>query len=127
MQTYQLNGHINSDNAGAVESEITAFLDAQKPEALILDAENLSYREFPSIAPEAAAFLGIDTETACRLWDETLTQYLQGSGAGNRRNIEEKAQILGCIRIIDYMSRGNHPAKGRAIDQCLHDISAVLR
>ena len=31
-----------------------------------------SYKEFPSVSPEAAVFLGIDVETADRLWERTV-------------------------------------------------------
>ena len=64
-----------------------------------------SYREFPSIAPEAAMFLGIDVDTAYRIWDRTLELYLGDADHATVLDTTRKARVFGCIRIIDFMDR----------------------
>ncbi len=63
-----------------------------------------SYMEFPSISPMAAKFLGIDVETANRIWERTIKLYTEYTGE-DEKEITRKAQILGCIRILDYADR----------------------
>ena len=83
-----------------------------------------SYREFPSMAPEAAAFLGIDVDTAARIWDRTLELYTEGAGEEARLDTERRAQIFGCIRIIDFFDRHReHPAREMGIETCVRDIT----
>ena len=60
-----------------------------------------SYREFPSIAPEAAMFLGLDVETAYKIWDRTLEVYMGDADSGVINDTANKARVLGCVRIID--------------------------
>ncbi|MBR6229433.1 MAG: phosphotransferase, partial [Eubacterium sp.] len=55
-----------------------------------------SYKEFPSVSPEAAAFLGIDVATANRLWERTVALYVGESDREKVPAVERQAQILGC-------------------------------
>ena len=88
-----------------------------------------SYKEFPSIAPEAALFLGIDVETAYTLWDKTLERYMETAGAGeDKEDVARRAQILGCIRIIDYIDRHKDaPDREKCISTCVDDISRLIK
>ncbi len=87
-----------------------------------------SYREFPSIAAEAAAFLGIDIETANRICDRTFAGYLGDVSESERKTIEKKARILGCVRIIEFMKRkGEEGVKQFVIDRCVSDITEQWR
>lgn len=81
-----------------------------------------SYKEFPSIASEAAHFLGIDVQTAAYICDKTFEYYLEGCSEESIEQTILKAQIFGCVRIIDFMQRHDHPVKKLCIDKCLKDI-----
>ena len=85
-----------------------------------------SYKEFPSINEEAVAFLGIDMPTAERLWDNTLKLYT----GGDREAMEDtadRAQLLGCIRVIDFMDRKpEHPESSKCIEICTRDIESLI-
>lgn len=83
-----------------------------------------SYKEFPSMSPGAAAFLGIDVDTATRLWDRTLELYTEDSGEAARLDTEKRAQIFGCIRIIDFFDRYRElPDREMGIETCVRDIT----
>ncbi len=64
-----------------------------------------SYKEFPDIDPKAAAFLGISVETSSYIWDKSLMLYLGTEDQAKLKETAQKAQLLGCVRIISYMSR----------------------
>ena len=82
-----------------------------------------SYRQFPSIAPEAAAFLGIDVPTAFRIWDRTLELYMKDADSKTIADTVKKAMLFGCVRIIDYMDNTpGVPDKEPVIDRCIRDI-----
>ena len=86
-----------------------------------------SYHEFPSIDPEGAAFLGLDVETAETIYRKTFDLYLEDRNEMERSEIEKKAQLFGCARIIAFMNKlDGHPVKERAIEKCLQDITALL-
>ena len=83
----------------------------------------VSYRQFPSIDPMAAAMLGIDVKTANHICDRTMELYLGESGTQRMEETIKKARILGCVRIIDFMDRHrDHPATEMCINRCLHDL-----
>ena len=83
----------------------------------------VSYRQFPSIDPMAAAMLGIDVKTANHICDRTMELYLGESGTQRMEETIKKARILGCVRIIDFMDRHReHPATEMCINRCLHDL-----
>lgn len=87
-----------------------------------------SYKEFPSMAEEAAAFLGIDVDTAARLWDRTLDLYIGDAGEDVRLETERRARILGCIRIIAYFDRYREiPEWKMGIETCIRDIMKEVR
>lgn len=113
-----------------------------KGELMLIDMETLcagdpifematmynSYKEFPSMAPEAAAFLGIDVDTAAHIWDRTLELYIGDADKAVRTDTERRAQIFGCIRIIDYFDRHrDHPDQKLGIDICVRDITKLYR
>ena len=86
-----------------------------------------SYKEFPSVSPEAAAFLGIDVDTAGRIWDKTLKVYMGQSAPADMEKTAMQAQLFGCIRIIDFMDRhSEHEDKDKCINICVRDIRSIL-
>ncbi|MBO6215019.1 MAG: phosphotransferase [Lachnospiraceae bacterium] len=86
-----------------------------------------SYRQFPSISPNAAAFLGIDVDMAYRIWERMLDAYLGDVFHSRRDDVERKAQILGCVRIIDFAERRMKNEEGElCINVCTGDISDRL-
>ena len=86
-----------------------------------------SYMEFPSIAPEAALFLGIDVPTANRIWYRTLEYFTGDKGPDYATDITRRSRIFGCIRIIDYMSRhDDHKAREECLSACIRDITALI-
>jgi len=86
-----------------------------------------SYREFPSIAPEAAMFLGLDVDTAYKIWDRTLEVYMGDADSRAIQDTANKARVLGCVRIIDYMERHkDSPEREQCINTCVRDISDIL-
>ena len=86
-----------------------------------------SYCEFPSIDPEAAALIGITVDMGKELWAKTLKLYYQDASEEELQMIERRAQIIGCLRIIDVMKRHiEHPASGKCISRCLEDIEKAV-
>lgn len=86
-----------------------------------------SYREFPSIAPEAARFLGIDVDTAFRIWDRTLELYMGDADNKDVLDTARKAQIFGCIRIIDFVDRHREmPDREKCLKTCIDDITRLI-
>ena len=86
-----------------------------------------SYREFPSIAPEAAMFLGIDVDTAYRIWDRTLELYMGDTDHADVLDTARKAQIFGCIRIMDFVDRHKEmPDREKCLKTCTADITELM-
>lgn len=86
-----------------------------------------SYREFPSIDAGAAAFLGIDVETAYRICDQTMEEYMSDMDPADRAETIQKAQLFGCVRIVSYMSRHDDlPMKEQVVNRCIKDINEIL-
>ncbi|MBR3245180.1 MAG: phosphotransferase [Parasporobacterium sp.] len=86
-----------------------------------------SYREFPSIDAGAAAFLGIDVETAYRICDQTMEQYLSDMDPAGRAEVIKKAQLFGCVRIVAYMNRHDDlTMKEQVVRRCIEDINTIL-
>ena len=83
-----------------------------------------SYKEFPSMTPKAAEFLGLDVDTASRLWDRILELYMGDADETEKMETERRAQIFGCVRIIDYFDRHkDHPDWQLGIDTCVWGIT----
>ncbi len=83
-----------------------------------------SYIEFPSIAPEAAEFLGIDFDTAKRIWERTLELYLDDDDETAAYDTVRMSRLLGCIRIIDFMDKSSEQDKKEmCITACVKDIT----
>lgn len=88
----------------------------------------VSYREFPSIEPKAAYMLGIDVETAAKICDRIFELYLDEADEETLRETKDNAQLLGCIRIIDFMDRHSElPDRERCVDRCVQDITELLQ
>ena len=90
----------------------------------------VSYRQFPSIEPKAAYMLGIDVETAAKICDRVFELYLDGANEEKLCEAKHTAQLLGCIRIIDYVDRHTDlPAQDRkkVTDRCVQDITKLLQ
>ncbi len=86
-----------------------------------------SYVEFPSISPKAAEFLGIDVETAEKIWERTLELYSESAGQTSASDIQRLSLLLGCIRIIDFMDRHrDNPEFEICINTCVKDIEGAL-
>lgn len=87
----------------------------------------VSYRQFPSIEPKAAHLLGIDVDTAARICDRMFRLYLVDADEETIREVTGRAQILGCIRVIDYMDRHPElPDQKKVIRRCVEDMTARL-
>ena len=87
----------------------------------------VSYRQFPSIEPKAAHLLGIDVETAALICDRMFRLYLRDADEERIREITGRAQILGCIRVIDYMDRHPEiPDQKKVINRCVEDMTTRL-
>ncbi len=77
----------------------------------------------PTVSPEAAVFLGIDVDTATRLWERTLQHYLGDAFENDAKETTKMAQILGCIRIIDFADRRpEQPDRDLILKTCTDDI-----
>ncbi len=88
----------------------------------------VSYRQFPSIEPKAAYMLGIDVETAAKICDRIFELYLDEANEEMLCNTKIKAQLLGCVRIIDFMDRHPElPDRKKCIDRCVQDITTLLQ
>ena len=87
----------------------------------------VSYRQFPSIDPEAAYMFGIDVETAARICDRIFELYLDEAKEQALHDAKKTAQLLGCIRIIDFMDRHAHlPVRKKCTDRCVQDMTKLL-
>ena len=110
-----------------------------KDELMIIDMDTLckgdpifelatiynSYRQLPDIDPVAAPFLGITDEIGRALWEKILKLHDPEATEAELHIIEKKAQIIGCIRILDAMNRRkDHPSRDMSIIRCLKDIKA---
>ena len=85
----------------------------------------VSYREFPSIEPMSAQMLGIDVETAARICDRIFELYLDHTDEATIQAAKRRAQLLGCIRIIDFMTRHTEipdSDRQKCFDHCVRDI-----
>lgn len=90
----------------------------------------VSYRQFPSIEPKAAYMLGIDVETAAKICDRIFELYLDGANEEKLREAKHAAQLLGCIRIIDYVDRHTDlpaPDRKKVTERCVQDITKLLQ
>ena len=88
----------------------------------------VSYRQFPSIEPKTAYMLGIDVETAAKICDRFFELYLDQADEEMLRDTRDKAQLLGCIRIIDYMDRhAEIPDRKKCTERCAEDITKLLQ
>jgi hypothetical protein len=72
-------------------------------------------------------FLGIDVDTAYRLWDRTLELYMGGADHKAVLDTARKAQIFGCIRIIDFVDRHKEmPDREKCLKTCTADITELM-
>ena len=83
-----------------------------------------SYYEFPSIDEQAALFLGINKETAFKIYEKTSALFLKDE---KRENAETLAKILGCVRILDYIKRHTEKQIQEKVRKaCLKDLINFL-
>ena len=88
----------------------------------------VSYRQFPSIEPKAAYMFGIDVDTAATSCDRIFEMYLDEANEETLCDTKIMAQLLGCIRIIDFMDRhAELPDRKKCSDRCVQDITKILR
>ncbi|MBE7004034.1 MAG: hypothetical protein E7425_07085 [Ruminococcaceae bacterium] len=88
----------------------------------------VSYREFPSIEPKAAYMLGVDVETAAKICDRIFELYLDAANDAALQDAKDRAQLLGCVRIIDYVDRhAELPDREKCIGRCVQDITRLLQ
>ena len=88
----------------------------------------VSYHQFPSIEPKAAYMFGIDVDTAAKICDRIFELYLDEANEETLRDAKIRAQLLGCIRIIDFMGRhAELPDRKKCIDRCVQDIKKILQ
>ena len=88
----------------------------------------VSYRQFPSIEPKTAHLLGIDVETAALICDRMFALDLCDADEETIREVKRRAQILGCMRVIDYLDRHPElPDQKKVIRRCAEDMTARLR
>ena len=83
-----------------------------------------SYKEFPSISPQAAEFLGITVEIADRIWEGMLRSFVKNAGLKDVAGLTGRARAFGCVRIIDYMDNNpDLPERELCITTCVNDIT----
>lgn len=60
-----------------------------------------AYRGFLEVDPEEGqCFLGIPAETAAEIWEKSLRRYLNESDEASIRRVEQKAMLMGHLRIM---------------------------
>lgn len=109
----------------------------QGDENLILDMDTLchghpvfelasmfnAYGGFSEVDPETVKrFLGIDRETAQRFWRKSLALYLGTDDEQVIRDVEDKAKIIGYMRLLRRIIRRNglDTEEGRREIECYH-------
>ena len=116
----------------------------QNDEALLIDMDTLcwghpvfelgsmfnAYRGFGETDPSVVeAFLGISAEKAAQFWDMTLRLYLDGADEKTVRAAEDRARIIGYMRIMRRRIRraGLASGEGRAeVENCRKQLADLL-
>jgi uncharacterized protein (TIGR02172 family) len=117
----------------------------QNNESLLIDMDTLcyghpifelasmvnAYRCFSETDPEESMrFLGIPAETAIEIWDKSLQRYLSGADEAMIRAVEQKAMLIGYLRIMRraYRRKLTDTPYGRKVyDHSRQRISELLR
>ena len=117
----------------------------QNNESLLIDMDTLcyghpifelasmvnAYRCFLETDPEESMrFLGIPAETAIEIWDKSLQRYLNGADEALIRAVEQKAMLIGHLRIMRraYRRKLTDTPYGRKVFDHSHQrISELLR
>lgn len=117
----------------------------QNNESLLIDMDTLcyghpifelasmvnAYRCFSETDPEESMrFLGIPAETAIEIWDKSLQRYLSGADEAMIRAVEQKAMLIGHLRIMRraYRRKLTDTPYGRKVyDHSRQRISELLR
>lgn len=116
----------------------------QNDESLLIDMDTLghghpifelaamanAYRGFLETNPEESMrFLGIPPEKAAEIWEKSLRRYLDGADGAALRAVEQKAMLIGHLRIMRRAHRRNmtdNPS-GRAVyDNSRRRVSELL-
>ena len=75
----------------------------------------------------AVRIFGLTSEKSSKMWDSIIRLYTGYTDEAELSEVESKAQLLGCIRVIDYMRR--HPEledQQEAIRICMEDIEKIV-
>lgn len=117
----------------------------QNNESLLIDMDTLchghpifelaamanAYRGFLEVDPEESIrFLGIPAETAGEIWQKSLRLYLDGADEARVQAVEEKAMLIGHMRIMRRVQHRKmiETPRGRAIyDNSRHRVKALLQ
>jgi len=116
----------------------------QNNESLLIDMDTLchghpifelasmvnAYRGFWEADPEESRrFLGIPVETAAEIWDKSLRNYLGGADEAAIRSVEQKAMLIGHLRIMRRAHRRkqtNTPLGQAVYDNSRRRVSELL-
>ena len=87
----------------------------------------VTYRQFPKINKKAAEMFGLTLQKAAKMWDSMLREYTECGDERQLAEVERKAQLLGCIRVIHYMRQHTEiEDRTEAIRICIEDIETIV-
>ncbi len=90
-----------------------------------------AYRGFLETEPEESMrFLGIPAETAAEIWEKSLRLYLNGADEPTIRAVEQKAMLIGHMRIMGRVLRKNlmdNPFDRRVCENSHRRVSELLQ
>ena len=116
----------------------------QDTESLLIDMDTLcyghpifelaamfnAYRGFLETDPEESTrFLGIPAETAAEIWDKSLRLYMNGADEATIRTVEQKAMLIGHMRIMGRVLRKklmDNPYDRMAFENSRRRVSELL-
>ena len=86
----------------------------------------VTYKQFPKINEMAVRIFGLTSEKSAKMWDGMIRLYTGYTDEAELSEVESKAQLLGCIRVIDYMRRHSElEDQQEAIRICMEDIEKI--
>ncbi len=113
----------------------------QNGEALLIDMDTLSTGHpildlastynalvgFSEVNPDTSMrFFGFDREVGRRFWELSLKRYLNTTDEKILSAVQEKAQIVGCTRLLRRTLRRNEPNREALIAHCLKRYAELL-
>ena len=82
---------------------------------------------FSEVNPETCTnFFGFDREVGKRFWDLSLQRYLNTTDEKILNDVQQKAQIIGCTRLLRRTLRRNEPTREKVINHCLNRYAELL-